>query len=51
MPLGGKPLPDEAVAVLKDWIDSGANEGTRPASHPTLIVTKPTSASANYLSF
>jgi DNA-binding beta-propeller fold protein YncE len=31
MPLGGKALPAEAVAVLRRWIDSGAKEGTRPA--------------------
>jgi len=41
MPLGGKPLPDDAVAVLKRWIDTGAKEGTRPENDPTIVVTKP----------
>jgi WD40 repeat protein len=31
MPLGAKPLPAEAVALLKRWIDTGAREGMRPA--------------------
>jgi WD40 repeat protein len=39
MPLGGKPVPAEAVAVLKRWIDSGAKEGTRPAD----VVVTPSS--------
>lgn len=30
MPLGAKPLPAEAVAVLRHWIDAGAKEGVRP---------------------
>jgi WD40 repeat protein len=41
MPLGGKALPDDAIDVLKRWIDSGAKEGTRPENDPTVIVTKP----------
>ena len=31
MPLGGKRLPDEVIALLARWIDSGAKEGTKPA--------------------
>ena len=30
MPLGAKPLPAEAVAILKNWIDGGAKEGDQP---------------------
>src|SRR5207244_951644 len=30
MPLGRKPLPADAVELLRRWIDSGAPEGTRP---------------------
>jgi WD40 repeat protein len=41
MPLGGKPLPEEAVAVLRAWVDSGAKEGTRPDADPTIIATAP----------
>jgi WD40 repeat protein len=41
MPLGGKALPDDAIAKLKQWIDSGAKEGTRPENDPTIVVTKP----------
>jgi hypothetical protein len=32
MPQGGKPLPAEAVDLLRRWIDAGAPEGPRPAS-------------------
>src|SRR5262245_38032420 len=32
MPLGAKPLPEEAIGLLRRWIDSGAREGTRPDS-------------------
>ncbi len=31
MPLGGKPLPDDSLILLKRWIDAGAREGPRPA--------------------
>jgi WD40 repeat protein len=41
MPLGGKPLPDDAVTVLRAWIDSGMKEGTRPDADPTIIATAP----------
>src|SRR2546430_1561866 len=27
MPLGGKPVPPETVAMLRAWIDGGAKEG------------------------
>ena len=30
MPKDADPLPDDAVALLKNWIDSGAKEGARP---------------------
>jgi WD40 repeat protein len=30
MPLGARPLPEEAIAVLRRWIDGGAREGQRP---------------------
>jgi WD40 repeat protein len=42
MPQGGKPLPAEAVTVLKRWIDSGAREGTRPND---VVVPPPSRAS------
>jgi hypothetical protein len=29
MPLGARPLPEEAIEVLRRWIDSGAKEGSR----------------------
>ena len=40
MPLGGKPLPDDAIAVLEQWIDSGAKRAygpktIRPSSSPS----------------
>ena len=41
MPLGGKPLPEGEVAVLRAWIDPGAKEGTRPDADPTVIPTAP----------
>jgi WD domain, G-beta repeat/Planctomycete cytochrome C len=30
MPVGDKPLAEDTVAVLRQWIDSGAQEGQRP---------------------
>jgi WD40 repeat protein len=30
MPLGAKALPEEAIGLLRRWIDSGAREGARP---------------------
>src|SRR5262245_5960193 len=42
MPLGGKRLPDETLAVLKRWIDGGAREGTRPTEEaPVVPVVRP----------
>jgi WD40 repeat protein len=43
MPLGGKALPDDALAVLKNWIDTGAKEGTRPETEAAIVVVKPPS--------
>src|SRR5205807_2508344 len=34
MPLGVDPMPAEDIAILRRWIDTGAKEGTRPASDP-----------------
>ncbi len=34
MPLGANPLPADAVALVKAWIDAGAPEGERPADVP-----------------
>lgn len=34
MPLGARPLPAEAAALLARWIDTGAAEGERPAETP-----------------
>ena len=31
MPLDAEPLPDATVALLKQWIDGGMAEGTKPA--------------------
>src|SRR5262249_10014493 len=31
MPLDAAPLPDATVALLKQWIDAGLPEGTKPA--------------------
>ena len=30
MPLGARPLPEDAIAALRRWIDGGAREGQRP---------------------
>jgi hypothetical protein len=35
MPLGRKPLPAEAVDLLRRWIDAGAPEGPRPSAETT----------------
>jgi hypothetical protein len=37
MPLGGKPLPAEAVTLLRRWIDEGAKEGKRPAETTPIV--------------
>jgi hypothetical protein len=39
MPLGGKPVPPETVAMLRAWIDGGAKEGIRPDSDPAATTT------------
>jgi len=39
MPLGGKPVPPEMVAVLRAWIDSGAKEGVRSDAEAAPVVT------------
>jgi WD40 repeat protein len=39
MPLGGKPLPEETIALLRRWIDSGAREGDKPAETSIPAVT------------
>src|SRR5262245_41292489 len=40
MPLDAAPLPKEAIALVKRWIDSGAREGTEPAETPDPIIVK-----------
>ena len=30
MPLASPALPQESIALLRRWIDSGAREGTKP---------------------
>ncbi|HZT82779.1 MAG TPA: hypothetical protein VFA26_21290 [Gemmataceae bacterium] len=41
MPLGAPPLPEETVALLHRWIDTGAKEGKKPdgGSSPGTIAT------------
>ena len=39
MPPGGKRLPDDALALLRRWIDSGAAEGAKPDATPTVVAT------------
>jgi DNA-binding beta-propeller fold protein YncE len=41
MPLGGKRLPDEKLAVLKRWIDTGAKEGTKPDDDKPVVPVRP----------
>jgi WD40 repeat protein len=36
MPQGAPALPDETIALIRRWIDSGAKEGTKPASVQTI---------------
>jgi WD40 repeat protein len=38
MPLAGKPLPPETIALLRRWIDTGAKEGTKPETDPSTVV-------------
>ena len=42
MPLGGSPLPPETVAVIREWIDSGAPEGSAADSVEAPADTKTT---------
>src|SRR5215510_998029 len=39
MPPGAAPLPDETVALLRRWIDSGAAEGKKPDDIATTVTT------------
>ncbi len=41
MPLGGKPLPGETVALLRKWVDSGAKEGKQPDNLDEPVVGPP----------
>lgn len=42
MPLNASPLPEEHIALLRRWIDTGAKEGNKPADEPaTLVSTTP----------
>ena len=41
MPPGSPPLPEEAVALLRKWIDAGAKEGTKPAVDPLATTDTP----------
>jgi hypothetical protein len=36
MPLRSKPVPAEQIEVIRRWIDSGAKEGSKPASTTTI---------------
>src|ERR1043166_1769694 len=41
MPLGATtPLPAEAIALLRRWIDTGAKEGQRPEETAVVAVNK-----------
>src|SRR5262249_22634214 len=42
MPLGAKPLPEEAIKVIRRWIDAGAREGERPEPPRTTAPATPT---------
>src|SRR5262249_50686555 len=41
MPPGGKALPEETVALLRTWIDTGAKEGTKPAEETVSVPANP----------
>jgi WD40 repeat protein len=41
MPLAATPLPEESIALLRHWIDSGAKEG-QPPDETAAIPTPPT---------
>jgi WD40 repeat protein len=36
MPLAAPPLPAETIELLRRWIDSGAKEGTKPDTAPSM---------------
>jgi WD40 repeat protein len=39
MPLGARPLPVDAIALLRRWIDTGAKEGQRDNGAETTVTT------------
>ncbi len=41
MPKDAPPLPEETVALLRRWIDTGAKEGQKPDSEPVITSTAP----------
>jgi WD40 repeat protein len=41
MPLDAPPLPEETIALVRRWIDTGAKEGQRPAAEPEVAVNRP----------
>jgi WD40 repeat protein len=41
MPLGSLPVPEEQIALIRRWIDTGAKEGEKPADLPMTVVTAP----------
>jgi hypothetical protein len=41
MPLGANPVSAETIALLRAWIDSGAQEGTRPDADTLTTTTTP----------
>ncbi len=40
MPLDAPPLPEDSIALVRKWIDSGAKEGTRPDAAPETIASR-----------
>jgi WD40 repeat protein len=41
MPLAAAPLPEDTIALLRRWIDSGAKEGPKPAAEETAAAKSP----------
>src|SRR5262249_44569249 len=41
MPLDAPPLPEETIALVRRWIDTGAKEGQKPAAEPERAVSTP----------
>lgn len=41
MPLDAEPLPDDTVALLSKWIDTGMPEGTKPAEAEATTTSAP----------